>query len=175
MTHLNEEDSIFNSKLFLNLNEDDEQNLNDSYLKESENSNEEEEINSSCLLSKDLIEELNSNSEETIKSPLKNETINNNIESFISLDNLHDFNPKEYILFIQNNQLFYNDNRYTIFNKYNYPDNINVSKKKQKNLREKKKDWICPFCQNLNYGFRIICNRCRAPKKKYKKFTNNRF
>ena len=25
-------------------------------------------------------------------------------------------------------------------------------------------DWICKFCLNLNFHFRILCNRCKAPK-----------
>ena len=28
----------------------------------------------------------------------------------------------------------------------------------------KKNDWICINCGNLNYSFRMFCNRCRIPK-----------
>jgi len=33
-----------------------------------------------------------------------------------------------------------------------------------KNENNKKGDWICSFCKNLNYSFRKICNRCQVPK-----------
>ena len=33
-----------------------------------------------------------------------------------------------------------------------------------KNKNEENNDWICSKCQNLNYSFRTICNRCKAPK-----------
>ena len=51
-----------------------------------------------------------------------------------------------------------------------------IMKKKIKNeckkydLKErcnKKGDWICSNCNNLNYSFRIICNRCKFPKINY--------
>ena len=31
----------------------------------------------------------------------------------------------------------------------------------------KKGDWICSNCKNLNYSFRTICNRCKFPKINY--------
>ena len=36
---------------------------------------------------------------------------------------------------------------------------------KKKKLKERKGDWICAKCGNLNFSFRIICNRCQLPKK----------
>ena len=39
------------------------------------------------------------------------------------------------------------------------PSNI-----RDKNENNKKGDWICSYCTNLNYSFRTICNRCRIPK-----------
>ena len=39
------------------------------------------------------------------------------------------------------------------------PSNI-----RDKNENNKKGDWICSYCKNLNYSFRTICNRCRIPK-----------
>jgi len=41
-------------------------------------------------------------------------------------------------------------------NKYH---KINDNKDKNKN-----KDWICNICRNLNYSFRVFCNRCKMPK-----------
>ena len=43
-------------------------------------------------------------------------------------------------------------------------------KKKNKNKtgnnteNERKSDWYCPNCNNLNYSFRFVCNRCQAMK-----------
>lgn len=36
---------------------------------------------------------------------------------------------------------------------------------KKKKLKERKGDWTCAKCGNLNFSFRIICNRCQLPKK----------
>ena len=46
-----------------------------------------------------------------------------------------------------------------------------INKKKEKNKKNKKKvkerktDWLCLNCLNLNYGFRKICNRCKIERK----------
>lgn len=34
-------------------------------------------------------------------------------------------------------------------------------------FNNKKNDWICTNCYNLNYAFRKVCNRCKAPKVYY--------
>ena len=36
--------------------------------------------------------------------------------------------------------------------------------KRKKPLIERKGDWLCPKCSNLNFAFRLICNRCQSPK-----------
>lgn len=51
---------------------------------------------------------------------------------------------------------------------------IEIKKRKEKELKEmvrggntrisKKGDWLCNECQNLNYGFRKVCNKCKADK-----------
>ena len=33
-----------------------------------------------------------------------------------------------------------------------------------KDNNNKKGDWICSNCKNLNYSFRTVCNRCKIPK-----------
>ena len=45
--------------------------------------------------------------------------------------------------------------------KSNKENKINNELKDQNN---KKGDWICINCNNLNYSFRAICNRCKIPK-----------
>lgn len=36
--------------------------------------------------------------------------------------------------------------------------------KSKKPLIERKGDWQCMKCKNLNFAFRLICNRCQSPK-----------
>ena len=36
--------------------------------------------------------------------------------------------------------------------------------KGQKQFSEREGDWICFNCKNVNFSFRIICNRCQLPK-----------
>ena len=36
--------------------------------------------------------------------------------------------------------------------------------KSKKEKHNKKGDWVCSNCKNLNYSFRTVCNRCRIPK-----------
>ena len=43
----------------------------------------------------------------------------------------------------------------------NNPVNDNT---KRKRIKEREGDWICPKCSNLNFSFRIVCNRCSFPK-----------
>ena len=37
-------------------------------------------------------------------------------------------------------------------------------KRKQKPFAEREGDWICNCCKNLNFAFRVECNRCKLPK-----------
>lgn len=41
----------------------------------------------------------------------------------------------------------------------------NADDKKKKTLVERKGDWSCVRCKNLNFAFRHECNRCKHPKK----------
>lgn len=45
--------------------------------------------------------------------------------------------------------------------KYNYNK---IYKRKQKPFTEREGDWICNSCKNLNFAFRVECNRCKLPK-----------
>ena len=40
----------------------------------------------------------------------------------------------------------------------------NFENKGQKLFSEREGDWICFYCKNVNFAFRIICNRCQLPK-----------
>ena len=39
------------------------------------------------------------------------------------------------------------------------------NKKNKKKIKERKTDWLCLNCKNLNYGFRKNCNRCKIERK----------
>ena len=45
--------------------------------------------------------------------------------------------------------------------------------RKKKPLVERKGDWQCPACHNLNFAFRQSCNRCKLPKEMYINYTMN--
>ena len=52
---------------------------------------------------------------------------------------------------------------------YTYPFNKKQKKKKGKKIIEntsknRKGDWTCQYCLNLNFSFRKLCNRCNALK-----------
>ena len=49
-------------------------------------------------------------------------------------------------------------------NKINSKKNINNAKIKRKPFDIREGDWKCPKCNNLNFSFRKICNRCQIPK-----------
>ena len=51
-----------------------------------------------------------------------------------------------------------------LIHKHRRDDYFNPDEKKKKPLIERKGDWLCPKCRNLNFAFRLICNRCQLPK-----------
>jgi hypothetical protein len=58
-----------------------------------------------------------------------------------------------------------------IENKLNESEEMNGSfendgsdKKKKKPFQERVGDWVCIKCKNLNFSFRVVCNRCQLPK-----------
>ena len=48
----------------------------------------------------------------------------------------------------------------------NDPDS---EKKKKKPFVERVGDWVCIKCKNLNFSFRVVCNRCQLPKNESEK------
>lgn len=43
--------------------------------------------------------------------------------------------------------------------------------KKKKPFVERVGDWTCFKCKNLNFSFRVVCNRCQLSKKESEKQT----
>ena len=158
---------LFNSKLFLYIDINQDENIENNTKEDSDNSYEFDEIN---YLSNELIQDLNnfSNIDEKENISKYNKTENENmiknnmvINSLISLaKNGYEFKPKNF----KSEEIYDNnlkkeknngDKKY-VNNKFN--QNKFIKKKRDKN------DWICPLCNNLNYAFRKICNKCKSSK-----------
>jgi len=168
---------LFNSKLFIDMEINKEfEDLNYSSqnnTEDSENSFQLEEYN---YLSNELIEELDfcdtksikdSNSGKEKDNNINNMNSNSNIiNSLLSLvDNGYVFKPKNFKPIYDNNknQNLFNKNNNN--NNNNCPNqNIKINSLNSNNFRDQKKDWVCTFCNNLNYSFRKKCNRCKANK-----------
>ena len=184
---------LFNSKLFLDvdINESlDEYNENsDNNTEVSDNSFELEEIN---YLSNELIEKLDfcdndSNiSKERDNKNNNSEEKNNIVDSLLSLaNNGYEFKPKNYKPTYNNSQTLFNkninNNSYInpmLNNNNNYiflykNINNNVNNNVSHFYRDQQKDWICSFCNNLNFSFRTKCNRCKISKEDSDKRKNN--
>jgi hypothetical protein len=46
-----------------------------------------------------------------------------------------------------------------------------LCKKNNKPFVEREGDWICNNCKNLNFAFRLFCNRCHLDKEKSEKIN----
>jgi hypothetical protein len=172
---------LFNSRLFIDMEinkEIEDLNFNsENNTEDSENSFQLEENN---YLSNELIEELDfcntknlkdSNSEKGKDYKINNMNSNSNIiNSLLSLvDNGYIFKPKNFkpIYDNKNNQNLFNKNNN---NNYDPKQSIKINNLylnnslNCSNFRDKKKDWVCTFCNNLNYSFRTKCNRCKVNK-----------
>ena len=185
---------LFNSKLFFDLdntsNDNDTYESDNSLeLKEIESKN-----NNEYFLLHELLEELDSSfqftnekekeeekKEEQKEKGEKEEEKEKEKQSEQNIKNVNDFTNiyknKKYKNFLPNkfSQIF----NPLIFNNYEfYPKNyihnnstknelINNKNKielKKKNFEERKGDWFCSYCNNLNFAFRTKCNRCKALK-----------
>ena len=152
--------ALFNSKLFFDLDNtsnDTDESDNSLELKEIENGN-----NNEYFLLNDLIKQLDysyplseeKKDEEQEQNPLhikyENNFFNKNTKSIFSLNYWgYEFFPQNFM----NNNLFKN-NLLLIEN----------NKKLKKNFKERKGDWICIVCNNLNFAFRTHCNICKNLK-----------
>ena len=163
------ETPVFNSKLFLDINYNDE-SINNSNSISSEDTDEIEDINSSNFLSKDLINELNFSNEDNSFKDDQSINSSNGSKSFVYLINNYFSFPNHCLNYTNNNEFINSNYNPVIFNNYNnfYSDYYknNYYKKKNKIIKDKKKDWVCQICMNFNYAFRTECNRCKLPKEK---------
>ena len=77
--------------------------------------------------------------------------------NFIQLQNQQKFNP---LFSINDSPTNYQNST----NKNNSKKNNPNSKMPKKPLDKRKGDWQCPKCNNLNFAFRVKCNRCQLQK-----------
>jgi len=187
---------LFNSKLFIDLEINKEiedlNNSSENNTEDSDNSLNMEEIN---YLSNELIEELdfcdiqrsknnkNKKEKEKEEEEEKDNKINNMkpnsniINSLLSLvDDGYEFKPKNF------KPIYDNNKTQNLFNKNNNNNNKGHMKQiKNNNLflfnnlncyRDQKNDWVCTFCNNLNFSFRTKCNRCKVNKEESEKRKN---
>ena len=52
-------------------------------------------------------------------------------------------------------------------------NNPNERKKHNRPFTERAGDWVCYKCKNLNFAFRLMCNRCHLPKNESEKMGEN--
>lgn len=112
---------------------------------------------------------------------LQNMPNNNNNTPFInSLENnppmfipkqmrIEEYKPKHRLLINDKNSKYNNDNE-----KINKKNKFDSNKKNAQNIKKEGKmkkpfelragDWTCTQCNNLNFSFRNVCNRCGIPK-----------
>ncbi len=119
-------------------------------------------FNSKLFIYLDMKEENFDNNEE-IENPSQNDLSQFLLRDLIdelSLTNIENSHINKDITF-QKQEIDYNydnKNNYYNFNRYNQNHRI----KTYNNI--KKNDWICIYCNNLNYSFRNKCNRCNSPR-----------
>ena len=187
------ESTLFNSKLFIDMDIKEENISTDSNSEESEETIKtpsQKKLNK--YLSKDLLDELElSNPVEKkfsekifIAKKFQNEEQlkeNNDVQfpmrqinyynNGMLVNQLKNSNPLLSLInqnyeFLPKN--FNNNNKNNFFTlSSNYNNNIkkmNYNEYQKKKIYNKIKgnDWVCSFCKNLNYSFRVKCNRCNS-------------
>ena len=173
------DEEYFNSKLYIDLRKYDKQNFEleekePSFYMQNQNSNSENFTFQECL-SKDLLETIDS------LIPINELEREENIIDNFNLDETNDssilFHSSQKSASIDDD-IIQNDKNKEIIplvdNNYSFiPKSLIFRKKKGKKYNEARSgDWICFFCQNLNFSFRIKCNRCGVLKKESQNAKN---
>ena len=97
-----------------------------------------------------------------------NNTISQNYNSAI-----YNFNDNNnYNCNIINNNIISNKKNNNKYENYNNNKFNKIETGKKKTFCFRPNDWICLKCFNLNFSFRIYCNRCSAPKEILINFNN---
>jgi len=137
-------------------------------------------LNSKNFVEKNLLKNNNFNVFKNIKhiNNIHKKEKENKFNIKINTFNAHPLQNQEYYknIFEQNVSSDFKNMINNINSKMNVSNysNINHRKKHKKIEKEKngknnaysrrKGDWVCRFCSNINFSFRISCNRCLAQK-----------
>ena len=141
---INHIDSLFNSKLFFDLENKSFENDKDTYESDDSFELKEYDINDDYFLLNDLIKQINSSG--VVPEENKKENIQLAKNKFNSI-------------------LFSQKDNYNNFISLNCGESGSFYiKKKRNNFKERKGDWICIICNNLNFAFRTQCNKCKSLK-----------
>ena len=97
----------------------------------------------------------NLNSHQIIK---KNENENDNDNEIQMNVNSNSYFPKNYFLNNNNNNNINNNNNFI------HNPKIHHNNKGKKPFEIREGDWTCFHCNNLNFSFRLKCNRCGLSK-----------
>lgn len=175
------QESLFNSRLFIDFNSTEESDSSDR-VEEMSNDNDDKHLLSNELIAE--IDSINSNNFTNLSDKInENEKENKNNENSNYLNrNLTgmDFNKFRNYNYLYPSLIFPSSinqmNQININSSFDFlmRGNINNNNYKFSNSKKGKKgEWVCFFCQNLNYGFRTVCNRCKESKSKSDLFYNN--
>ena len=91
------------------------------------------------------------------------------IESFLSLDLIRKINETSPTCERNNEDT---DNMNEIIE--NFISHSCNKKHNNKLVKERRGDWVCLVCNNLNFSFRTICNRCHRKKSECTKVKTNK-
>jgi len=118
----------------------------------------------------------NNNNDKENKNIENEESYYNSISEkiFNIRNNNQPINPP-YINPPRSNEFIYDTRNFRGHDYSNENSNSNFRKKTKykKHFKVRFGDWICPKCENLNFSFRIKCNRCGLSKEKPELYTNN--
>ena len=106
---------------------------------------------------------------------IEDRIIGNYFNNLLNLNNAYQqiqakLNP---ILFSYNEEQEDNMNSNKCKNLSNKTIPHSKNKNDKKPFDKRKGDWFCPECHNLNFAFRIVCNRCKIPKPKENESDNS--
>ena len=91
--------------------------------------------------------------------------ISNLNKSFAPFNIDYNYNFNQYVKQINVNNNFIMNKNIQLKEKNKSKDAKNNKKNKNNNnINAKPGDWFCSKCDNLNFAFRTICNRCHNPK-----------
>ena len=152
-TYYNSNNNINNNYLFYN-NNIPQQIFNINYINLN-NFNNDPRINSDNTINK---RKMTYNKESALLDNYFNNLLNNNDIINQAQQNNQNLNQAFFTYNREQNNLGGN------FNISNKKNNLNIIKFKKKPFDKRKGDWNCPKCNNLNFSFRTVCNRCKIPK-----------